>query len=234
MVCAHMLTKFPFLFLLSFGVSHVENKDLDQNTLVSVIQFFHKNYDPDSQYAIAINVPKEQCAGYVDNNFLTKYPADNVKNGMNSDDRLYTADELIAARPKKKKKFNIHSESILLRIPDSQGMVPMKRLLDRYSSGCVVFYTYNSPCVQTCTDPVGNYSILPALQQLFQNYNGPKAFVFTDIFRNDTQKPQFAEQLKLVDDRIPLYRCIKGKQGQITECFVCRDSNRDIVEKCLK
>ena len=193
------------------------------------------SYDQDNQYAIAINVPSNQCADYVDNNFLTKYPENNVKNGMNSEDKLYTAAELIAARPKKKGKFNIHSESILLRIPDKQGVVPMKHLLDKYSDGCVVFYTYNSPCVQTCTAPDGPHSILPARKELFENYKGSKAFVFTDIFPYDKPKPELAEQLKLVDDRIPLYRCLKDEQTQkIAECFVCRGNNGNIVEKCLK
>lgn len=152
---------------------------------------------------------------------------------MDSEDNLYTADELIAASPKDRKKYKVHSESILLRIPDKHGEVPMSRLLNKYPDGCVVFYTYNSPCVQTCTAPDGDHSILPALQQFFQNYRGQKAFVFTDIFFRDKSKAQLAEQLKLVDDRIPLYRCTKNQQNQISECFVCK-ANNEIDKKCLE
>lgn len=192
------------------------------------------SYDPGSQYAIAINVPKEQCADYVNNNFLLKYPANNVKNGMSSEDKLYTAEELIAALPKRKGKFNIHSESILLRIKDKNNEVPMGRLLNKYSDGCVVFYTFNSPCVQTCTAPEGEHSILPALEQLFQNYRGPRAFVFTDIFPHDKNKSQLKEQLQLVNGKIDLYRCIKNEQNEISECFKCVDNNGNISDSCLK
>lgn len=187
------------------------------------------------QYALAINVPPEQCADYVDQNFLSKYPAVQVKNSMSSGDNLYTAAELIGAERRRiKKDVYIHSESVLLRIPDKQGEVPMLRLLKQYSTGCVAFYTYNSPCVQTCTDPNGQYSILPALEQLFQSYKGHKAFIFSEVFPKDITKTELAERLKLVDAIIPLYRCPRNEQtGKIDECFVCRDSAGKIAERCL-
>lgn len=187
------------------------------------------------QYALAINAPPEQCADYIDNNFLSKYPADNVKNSMSGGDNLYTAAELIGAERRKiKKDVYIHSESVLLRIPDKQGEVPMRRLVNKYSDGCVAFYTYNSPCVQTCTDPDGQHSILPALEQLFQSYQGPKAFIFSEVFPKDEKKTELAQRLRLVDERVPLYRCPRNAQtGHIDECFVCRDSAGNISEKCL-
>ncbi|KAG5269589.1 hypothetical protein AALO_G00203740 [Alosa alosa] len=94
----------------------------------------------------------------------------------------------------------------------------MKKLLDNDKTGCVVFYTYNSPCTSTCTKPGGCYSIIQALD-MFKDHKGPKAFVFTKVWKYDCDK-DISTNLKEVLKRVPLYRCKDNNN-----CVACTDKN---------
>ncbi|XP_041920174.1 uncharacterized protein LOC121684250 [Alosa sapidissima] len=219
MVCAGVLRGLILFCLFFSGVWGVE-KTLDQNTLAPAIKFLRQNYQPgQNQYAIAFNAPVDKCADYLDNNFLNRYPGRTVKNALNSAGRLYKGQKLIAARPKPipDTKVNQHSEYLLMNVP-SVDTSPMKELLGNDNTGCVVFYTYNSPCTSTCTKPGGCYSIIQALD-MFKDHKGPKAFVFTQVWKYDCDK-DISTNLKEVLERVPLYRCKDNNN-----CVACTANN---------
>ncbi|XP_066499887.1 uncharacterized protein [Hoplias malabaricus] len=225
--------------LLGLVCRSVEAEDVDINTLARIIQFFDNNYrqvekkdniEIVRQYAAAINVPKEQCqSGFVpdQNNFLKKEEeATNVKNKIYDPNlALYQGDELIAAgtleRTEGKKTYKRHSESTLMNPPDKS---PMSTLLNKRKEGCVVFYTYNSPCVQTCIDINGNYNILKMLET-WGKREELKAFVFKDIWKFDTRK-DLKENFKAITKYVPLYRCVSAE-----ECYKCEGADMD---KCVQ
>ena len=147
-----------------------------------------------------------------------------MKNQINSDERLYEGAKLIAARPKPipGTGFNQHSEYLLLKVPDVAGS-PMKKLLNEDKTGCVVFYTYNSPCTKTCINPKHCFGILDALK-MFDEHKGPKAFVFTKVWTHDC-KEGTSTNLKEVLKHVPLYRCDNNN------CVACGENN---LNACLK
>lgn len=168
-----------------------------------------------------------------------------VKKHLN-EKNLYQGEHLIAATPTNgSSKSKIHSERALLMCEDiSQAVTPMKNLLNK--SGCVVFYTYNSPCLSVCLDqerddnvrkmaekaitknkPVEK-CILKSLSML-TDHQGPKAFVFKQVFRkdlNEEYRTKLADGLKKVAEKVPLYKCASGS------CVRCLSDNQ-IINECL-
>ncbi|KAL2096321.1 hypothetical protein ACEWY4_008469 [Coilia grayii] len=218
MVCAGVLGGFVLVTLLLSG-SRGEDPILDQNTLVPVITFLQKYQPKDGQqYAIAFNAPADKCGDYLDQSFLKQYPQKTVKGKLNSEERLYKGDRLIAARPKPipGTQNNQHSEYRLMKLPNT-ATSPMANLLNKDKKGCVVFYTYNSPCTSTCINPRNCYNIFDALD-IFQKHEGQKAFVFTQVWQHDCDK-DISTNLKEVMKRVPLYRC-RNRQ-----CVRCEPNN---------
>ncbi|XP_051719357.1 uncharacterized protein LOC127495930 [Ctenopharyngodon idella] len=230
------------LFLLSDWTESVEDDTVDINTLARIINFFEQNYkrvDKDGhprQYAIAINVPKHQCQQNffpAQNNFLPQEKVENVKNAINDEtNALYQGSELIAAGTRKvvinkKKQYNMHSESLLL---NPVGNSPMTKLLDESKDSCSVFYTFDSPCVDTCLDATGSHSIIEALKN-WKEHDGIKAFVFKNFWKfdeKDTKKDLQAE-FKQIVAHVPLFRCVSEN-----ECYACKgEGNTPIDEHCL-
>ncbi|KAI7800476.1 uncharacterized protein LOC130564859 [Triplophysa rosa] len=227
------------IFLLPHWTQSLENEAVDKETLAKIINFFEQNYkrvDADGQprqYATAINVPKAQCQASFNpsqKNFLTQEEAQNVKNVIGDESTaLYQGKQLIAAGNrekiiKKNKKILIHSESLLLNPPDNS---PMTKLLNKNKQDCSIFYTFNSPCVDTCLKEQGPYSILKALDS-WSKHSGIKAFVFKEFWKFDKEK-DLKSKFKLVASRVPLYRCVSE-----TECHACKgEGNTPIDENCL-
>uniref|UniRef100_A0A672NGT9 Uncharacterized protein n=1 Tax=Sinocyclocheilus grahami TaxID=75366 RepID=A0A672NGT9_SINGR len=184
---------------------------------------YYKRVDGDKyprQYATAINVPKDQCQQNFNpsqNNFLTQEDAVNVKNAITDDTKaLYQGAELIAAGTKKvviskKKQYNMHSESLLLNPADNS---PMTKLLNKRKDGCSVFYTFESPCLDTCLDATGSHSILKALEN-WKEHDGIKAFVFKNFWKFDTNK-DLQTKFKQIVAHVPLYRCDTSVNAQAT------------------
>ncbi|KAJ8403789.1 hypothetical protein AAFF_G00346570 [Aldrovandia affinis] len=209
------------------------------DTLARIIQYIEDNYkrvDTDGhelQYAVAINVPSEQCeSSFAHNtkNFLRSDDPKNVKNAYGTTESLYqkVGTELIAAGTKliqqKKIKYNKHSESILLNPPENS---PTTHLLNKYKPGCVVFYTFNSPCVDSCINENQPQSILRGLE-ILGAHSGPKAFVFKHFWKFDTEK-DLKSKFKLLANRLPLYRCVSG-----TKCVPCGgDGTSEVAAGCL-
>ncbi|XP_058269881.1 uncharacterized protein LOC131368058 [Hemibagrus wyckioides] len=216
-VCCRAL-RFVLLFLLSpaFG-AEVQN-------LKKISDHLQKTYGFSGQYALGINVPDKYCAqGASLNNFLSQDPENEVKNNMKSSECIYIGNELVGATPKPfgNRGNNIHSEYLLLRNSDPS---PMQNLLNKQKEGCTVFYTKNSPCVKTCSTPNGNHSIIPALE-MFTRHNGPKAFVFSQIWKYDVGKKEWEENILEIDTRIPVYHC--NNSG----CVHCV-TNNGVIARC--
>lgn len=195
----------------------------------------YKRVDNDGhprQYAVAINVPKEQCQQNFNpttGNFLTQENAKNVKNAISDDtNALYQGAELIAAgtRKVKNKKYNMHSESLLLNPADNS---PMTNLLNkRKEDGCSVFYTFDSPCVQSCLNLTREHNILKALGK-WKEHKGIKAFVFKNFWKNDRTYEDLQSKFKQIVANVPLYRCVSEN-----ECYACGgEGNTPIDQHCL-
>ncbi|XP_021322222.1 uncharacterized protein [Danio rerio] len=214
-------------------------KSVDINTLARIINFFEQNYkrvDPDGhvrQYATAINVPVEQCQPDFDldqNNFLTQETPAIVKNNITDEtNALYQGAELIAAGTRKvvitkNKQYNRHSESLLL---NPVGNSPMTKLLNKRKDGCSVFYTFESPCVDTCLNPDSKHNILGGLMK-WKEHGGIKAFVFKNFWKFDTGKDLQSEFRKIAAI-VPLYRCESAN-----ECIACKgEGDTAIDSRCL-
>ncbi|XP_026799337.3 uncharacterized protein LOC113544627 [Pangasianodon hypophthalmus] len=226
MVCSGALGFF-LLFLLhpALGVKNLQN----------IINHLHNKYGVNNQYALGINVPVRFCDQHaaLDQNFL---PNDNdaqkVKDDMAVADRIYKGKQLIGARPKQipGTQNNYHSEYLLLIHSMSKTLSRfdplMQTLLNSDPNGCTVFFTLNSPCVKTCSTPNGRYSIIPALS-MFQNRKGPKAFVFRQVWEQDVGKPAWEENIRNINNIIPVYRC------EANECIPCVDKNQ-VKQKCVR
>ncbi|XP_051535227.1 uncharacterized protein LOC127429909 [Myxocyprinus asiaticus] len=210
------------IFLLPLCTESVKGETVDINTLGRIHTFFHENYEI-GQYAVAINVPKEQCQANFSpskKNFLKDDKGENVKNIIKNDiNPVYKGTELIAAGVQRN-PYTAHSEFLLLSSP-------LTYLLNKGKDRCVVFYTLNSPCINTCLS--GKYNIKPGVDKL-QSYQGMKAFVFTNIWTHDQdRKKVLKEKLKLIADSVPLFRC-KNKRS----CVLCgKPGSKEINEMCL-
>ncbi|KAL1261199.1 hypothetical protein QQF64_009026 [Cirrhinus molitorella] len=234
------LSRLLLLFLLPDWTESVENNTVDVNTLARIINFFEKNYkrvDGDGhhrQYAVAISVPKHQCQPNFspsNNSFLTQENATNVKNAIaNETNALYQGAELIAAGTRKvviskKQQHNMHSESLLLNPADNS---PMTKLLNKTKGGCSVFYTFDSPCVNTCLNATGNHSVIKALEN-WKKHAGIKAFVFKNFWKFDTHKKNLQNEFKQIAAHVPLFRCVSE-----TQCYACKgEGNTPINAQCL-
>ncbi|XP_042564710.1 uncharacterized protein LOC122133180 [Clupea harengus] len=250
------------LFLFSLISSGVSAEEVDQNTLAKIIQFINTNYQPPGQtdsgdgvqYAVAINVPKEKCGpGFSEGGFLSVDSAKTVKEALENHN-LYQGTQLVAATPKGEKTTAVHSERALLMCEaSSDAVTPVQNLLNKDQNGCVVFYTYNSPCLDFCLNqakddneqnrenkqnernqkkniestaaPAVKKCILKSLSVL-TNHVGPKAFVFSRVYRKDENKPTLKAALKVVAEQVPLYKCDAGS------CVKCL-SDGEIISQCL-
>ncbi|XP_073674175.1 uncharacterized protein [Garra rufa] len=221
------------LFLLSNWTKSVEGDNVDINTLARIINFIEQNYKRvhgghPRQYATAINVQKYQCQpnfNPTQNNFLTQENAENVKNAITDEtNALYQGAELIAAGTRKMKRYNMHSESLLL---NPAGNSPMTKLLNKRKDGCSVFYTFESPCVDTCLNAKSPHNILKALEN-WKGHDGIKAFVFKNFWKFDTKK-DLQTKFKQIVAHVPLYRCLSAN-----ECYACNgEGNTPIDKHCL-
>ncbi|XP_073779451.1 uncharacterized protein isoform X1 [Danio rerio] len=186
---------------------------------------------PDVQYAIAIVVPQALCTDEqsdIQTVFSTEEAAhvkDLLTNGQTC--VLCTnSQNVIAARPTQKPKE--HAEHILL-YPLSNS--PMDKLLAKADpNSCVVFYSYNSPCVTKCIQSTDN--ILAGLAN-WKNIrkDAMNVFVFGKIWQKDAWRKDMAKDLLMIYDQVPLYRCDSSNGMQ---CKNCVEKNTKIVDSfCL-
>ncbi|XP_026137238.1 uncharacterized protein LOC113114565 [Carassius auratus] len=227
---AVLLSGLLLLFLLPNWTESVDTVDI--SILARIINFFELNYkrvDANGhprQYAVAINVPKRQCQQNFDpDHFLTRENAENVRNAITDETNgVYQGVELIAAGTRFRNRYNLHSESLLLNPP---GNSSMSNLLNRIPDSCSIFYTFDSPCVDSCLNATRGHNILRALES-WKNHSGIKAFVFKNIWKFDSDK-DLETKFKQIVVNIPLYRCVSENQ-----CYACNgEGNTTMDARCL-
>ncbi|XP_036455159.1 uncharacterized protein LOC118827793 [Colossoma macropomum] len=251
MVWTGVLRAVLLLSLPSSGISNTETrKPIDLTALkhiVSVINV-HANKDPasrssgsssssgspsvtqsnrreDFQYAMAVRIAKNQCLQGFNEQGLEplKTEVSNFKNNPETRD-VYEGQMVIAARSKNER----HSEYKLL-IENERKVI--KQLLEskqgRNDEDCVIFYTYNSPCLKRCLNEEADKKTrkihdkqttkgkkLTGIFRCIYNYldelnslQGPRAFVFSQIYREDVDKEELSDCFRKIADQIPLYQC---------------------------
>jgi len=197
--------------------------------MVIILFSFLTSYFNGDQYAVAINVPKQQCQSeFYPNtrNFLIDDRSEEVKPHTGKNMSVYTGKQLIAAGVDK--IDDKHSEYLLMYPLNNSHLT---NLLNTKKDGCVVLYTFLSPCIARCLN--NNISprrdIIRGLDQLGA-YQGIKAFVFTHIYYADKTNPNLRHELKKIADRVPLYYC--NENG----CILCGQpgSNVPVIDECLR
>ncbi|XP_036413121.1 uncharacterized protein LOC118797924 [Colossoma macropomum] len=207
-----------------------EVPEVNPNTLACIINDLHTRYNPQHghQFALAINVPVHYCVNEdskLDKDFLKNDDPTDAIQAMNNDDRVYVGTSLIGATKKKDGKTLYHSEYLLLKQkkPDE---TPMQMLLKQNRKGCVIFYTYYSPCLGTCLNPANKkFNIFTALKE-FGEHQGPKALVFRELYGKE-ERNQFEKAFQSVNnENVPLYRCDN------TVCNSCVEDGK-VKAECL-
>lgn len=181
----------------------------------------------DPQYAMAINVPKEQCTDETSNieTVFSSAEADTVKSIIINKtlcELCTNSQNVIATRPLSRQ---IHAEHILL-YPTNNS--PMDKLLrNANANSCVVFYTSYSPCVNRCIN--GENNILEGLSNWKNKHGGINVIVFTNIWTKGKGQKNLAVEFQKIDEIVPLYRCY----GDGHNCTKCGDNNNKIQPACL-
>ncbi|XP_059362852.1 uncharacterized protein LOC132101688 [Carassius carassius] len=196
-------------------------------------QYFYDNVQPetgqgtDAQYALSIYVPPAHCVdkrAKIENVF-DKEDAALVKTLLNRGAKCELCTEqqnVIASRPVRiDEKITEHAEQVLL-YPVGHSLMD-KLLKKARDQSCVVFYSYNSPCVKTCLQSVDN--ILEGLRNWIntRKIEGQmNAFVFQEIWQKDKDK-DLQTEFRNIDAIVPLYRCMKSSNAM--ECRKCMNNN---------
>ncbi|XP_041967198.1 uncharacterized protein LOC121724589 [Alosa sapidissima] len=209
MVCSGVLSQLLLLSLLSSGTTGVNEVNL--NALEKIIAHIENTYQLKSgqnviQTAVAVRFPADQCeSGQLNPAIHLPSREDVISEIQNtSKDRVFVGENLVAARPVGKGDTAHHSEYILLgKIRDDIKTTPMNYLTSDHLNDCVVFYTYNSPCVNQCLNQNKQRYILPFVERLWETLTGPVAFVFNEIY----QGTENVEQLLSLANKVFLYRC---------------------------
>ncbi|XP_036418569.1 uncharacterized protein LOC118802190 [Colossoma macropomum] len=269
MVWTGVLRAVLLLSLLSSGIRDVEGqRTVDLKALehiVSVINV-HNNKNPstsapasgsasapdDVQYAMAIRIAKDGCLKETDSaNFVSlKEEVSQFKNQLEKKGVYYERNTIIAARPSERP--DRHSEYTLLIEDEGKAIKNLLKDEKGRKDDCVIFYTYNSPCLDTCLDEEKDkakqilYDKQQKKQKQNQNQNqnqgsqslilkciynhlgvlnslqGPRAFVFTQIYRNDKNKDinLLRTAFKEITKTIPLYQCDNNNK-----CRPCEENN---------
>ncbi|XP_036413099.1 uncharacterized protein LOC118797905 [Colossoma macropomum] len=257
------------LCLLSLCLRGTEVKRVNQNNLALIIRYIQSQYSPGDQYAVAINIPAKFCTKTFNlddfKSVLMNDLPDNVKDVMKGPSKVYSGTQLIGATPlpdtkspvnrKTRKHPNFHSEYLLLIKSTPLATDPnpndplMQKLLNRDPQGCVIFYTYNSPCIRTCLNEKNKErNILTALNML-RDHQGPKAFVYNKIFHYDQNNTDLEKNLKKIEgkDEKFLYRCScyskynnnnnnhNYNDNDNSICYMCQlcFSEDEAAEQCL-
>ncbi|XP_072547473.1 uncharacterized protein [Salminus brasiliensis] len=154
MVCSGALTGLFLIFLVC------PNAEARIMNLQRITRFLQRNYSDGGQVAVAINIPATMCSSQkaLAQDFLQDDPAWRVKHAISGTSGIYRGHQLIAARSTPINGESRYDPEYLLLIQanppnNSTYDPPLKKLLDKDKSGCVVFYTFNSPCVNNCSTP---------------------------------------------------------------------------------
>lgn len=223
------------LCLLHLCVQSIQG-DVNPAVLARMIQYFDDNVQPktkpDVQYAIAISVPQSQCTDEQSDiqTVFSREDAENVRNILTSGEKCVLctpSQNVIAARPTPKPVE--HAEHFLLYPVGNSPMDKLLALADQNS--CIVFYSYNSPCVTRCIQREDN--ILPGLSN-WKNIRkeAMNVFVFEKIWQKDTWRKDMEKDLLKIHAEVPLYRC--DINDNVMQCQNCVEKNTGkVIPFCL-
>ncbi|XP_056612771.1 uncharacterized protein si:dkey-96g2.1 [Triplophysa dalaica] len=229
MTSVELLRALLFLCLLHRCVQ----ADVNTAVLSKMITYFDNNVKPDTtmdvdpQYAMAINVPKEQCTVETSNieTVFSREEAATVKSIIINKtlcELCTNSQNVIATRPLSR---HAHAEHILLYPTNNSSMD--KLLRNANANSCVVFYSCYSPCVNRCIN--GENNILEGLSNWKNKHGGMNVFVFTHIWTRGQGEKNLAVEFQKIDEIVPLYRCY----GVEHNCIKCGDNNNMIQPACL-
>ncbi len=103
-----------------------------------------------------------------------------------------------------------------------------KQLARAREQSCVVFYSYNSPCVKTCLQSADN--IMEGLRNWINKRKDKiNAFVFQEIWQKDKDK-DLQKEFQNIDKIVPFYRFMRISNAM--ECRKCVKNN-DMDPFCL-
>ncbi|XP_073719065.1 uncharacterized protein [Misgurnus anguillicaudatus] len=213
-----------FLCLLHLPVQ----MDVSTTVLAKMIQYFDDNVQPKpgAQYAIAIRLSKEQCTDetFSIETVFSRADVEKVNKTLTDGQTCELCTDsknVIAANPQYKNPKN-HSEYRLLY---PVGKSPMDNLLKNVDkNSCVVFYTYNSPCVKECIS--GEKNILEGLSNWKnKQQGGVNFFVFQNIWKKDKSKKNLSKEFQKIEEKVPLYRCF----GEQINCLKYGDNNNNQI-----
>ncbi|XP_039541451.1 uncharacterized protein LOC120488928 [Pimephales promelas] len=229
-----------FVFFLLHLCIQCNNVQVKTDVLAKMIQYFDDKLQPTNhgipnQYSVIIRVPYQQCTEQfsLDSVFNT----DEIKNAFNDfktngQRRLceVTQEEvrLAAAKPSwiQMIRETLHSEYVLIYPKDATNTSPMDKILKMVNDDqCVVLYTYNSPCIEKCIDDVNGTILYGLSNWLNTQTTGIKAFVFQEIWHKDWTLDR--DHFKKINDRVPLYRCVKEKSQM--KCYKCGDAGSETL-----
>ncbi|XP_059367814.1 uncharacterized protein LOC132106169 [Carassius carassius] len=230
----HLVIFFCLLHLHFQSIQGVPNTlCLDKMT-----QYFYDHVQPKQgkqnfQYALAIAVQEDQCTNE-QSDIQTEFSltdAANVRNLLNGKmkcELCTSSKNVIASRPVPiSKKKDEHSEHVLL-YPVGNSLMD-KLLTEKSKSDCVVFFSYNSPCVKTCLQ--SNDNIKEGLSNwINKRKDTTNAFVFQDVWQND-KRSVLEEEFKNINAIVPLYRC--AITANVMKCQKCVDNNNVVDSFCL-
>ncbi|XDV32778.1 hypothetical protein PO909_003501 [Leuciscus waleckii] len=187
------------LCLLHFSTCAV-GEDVNPTILMSTVQKFQNVLAEDiGQYTVVFRVEKSKCledSGYPDQILLTQVNKTLQNNEVyRSNDR-----DLIAA--KADKDLQLDSE---FRLKNYLGDIL------NVGDKCVVYFTFNSPCLSKCLS--GHSNIKTSLRRL-QRYNGIKASAFQNIFAwegGSDNRNAVINRLKTIARSLPYYQCERNQ-----------------------
>jgi len=179
---------------------------------------FYSYSNETNPFAVAINVPRNQCQGGFDpGNLPTEENATLVRNDIYIKNNKFfnndsVSDFIIAAGLKEEcrnnKKIKIEPVNYLL-----QENASFSQLLNRTNDSCVVIYTAYSPCQNmTCM-----YNIKPALKTL-KKHRGIKAFVFKKVYGLDENDHKCSSRVQ--NCTVPLYRFMNNRYSAMNTMVV--------------
>ncbi|XP_071995805.1 uncharacterized protein [Engystomops pustulosus] len=208
---------------------------LDQQQVGRITNYIEQNIFKglQEQYAYFVKFSTDECNKGLSAQAISDALKEDKSAGIPEKVRkkeIYQGNLMVAASYVKEKRYDIHSESRLLNNLPGSTESPISNLLKKAPvAGCVVFFSLNSPCVQTCTDPKGKYNIIDKLNRVNLPAPQSRAFAYSKVFERDKKRPEDEvwRNWEALNNKISLHRC---NGNNCIKCF--NNGVRDA--KCYK
>ncbi|XP_043390387.1 uncharacterized protein LOC122463616 [Chelonia mydas] len=200
--------------LLCFGTETIGS--IKPAVLRKIVDHVNNYGGVNSQYAFAVSLPRATCRKPKNiDKYLNRTQLGEMKDIILPFGALYNPPRgnIVAARPKDVNittgKYTEHSEWRLLSGPNS--LVDQLKARTYSNNGCLILFTFNSPCSTKCLREAGRSNIVGMTSAAFLAIdNNYKAFVFQKIFHHDlasnVTRQNLLEAWHQLHD-VPLLRC---------------------------